>query len=93
MFPPIVPCRLGEVRAGSIYGSDRGDIADTILIGGDADNGPVLSMQLNVFTLKLPMVHLAEVPERRKPSPEWTGNVFQRREERLTEPSDNLKKQ
>lgn len=52
VFPPIIPSGLGELRACTIDGLDRGDVTDTVLIRSKADDRAVLLMKSDILILK-----------------------------------------
>jgi hypothetical protein len=52
VFPPIIPGGLGELRASTIDGLDRGDVTDTVLIRSKADDRTVLLMKSDILMFK-----------------------------------------
>lgn len=52
MFPSIIPSRLGKLRASPVDRLDGRDIADAVLVRGNAHNRTVLLMEADVLVLK-----------------------------------------
>lgn len=63
VLPPLVPGGLGELAPRPVDGFYGGAPGDTIVVWGDADDGPVAPVQGDIVCFEVASAHAVEVPE------------------------------
>lgn len=74
MLPPLVPRRLGEATTLPVHGSDGLPVTDTVVVGSDTHDGPILLVESDIVVFEVAQSHAVEIPELSEPGAEGAGD-------------------